>query len=158
MRIAGENERIDAERGIFLDPRGDGRRIADQRRAGAAANEPDAGPQVWADLKFVAPAAVQRRHSFLADGIHAGENRLRLGDRVVVEIADQVVRGLPRFLIGFAHDDMEPDAETQRAADPRRGIAYARDLFGDRVRRLAPGEIFVDGFDARGDAVGGSGG
>ena len=46
MRIAGEDEAIDAERHVFLHPLGDLVRIADQGRAGAAAHQADAGPEV----------------------------------------------------------------------------------------------------------------
>src|SRR5262249_54039632 len=60
MRVAGEDERVDAELHIFLDALGDRIRIADQRRARSATDEADTGPQVWTDLEVLAAAAVQR--------------------------------------------------------------------------------------------------
>ena len=51
--------------------------VADQRRAGAAAHQTDAGPQVRGDLELVARAAMQLRHALLADGVHPGKVLLR---------------------------------------------------------------------------------
>ena len=89
VRVAGEDEGIDAERHVFLHARGDRLGIADQRGSGAAAHQADARPEVRAHLELVAPPAMQRRHAALADGIHALEDALRRGDRRVVEMADE---------------------------------------------------------------------
>ena len=85
--------------------------VADQRRAGAAAHQADAGPEVGADLELVAPAAVQRGHALLADRVHAREDALRRGDRRVVEMADQPVGRRPGLRRGLADDDVQADAE-----------------------------------------------
>ncbi len=53
MRIAGENEGVDAQIGIFLHARRDRRAVAHQCGAGAAAHRADAGPQVRADLRVI---------------------------------------------------------------------------------------------------------
>ena len=98
---------------------GHGLRIADQRRAGAAAHQADAGPEVGADLQLVAAAAVQPAHALLADRIHAGEHGLRLGDARVVDMGDQPVGGGPGLGRGLAHDHVQADAEAQLA--PARG-------------------------------------
>ena len=44
MRVTREDEGIDAEPPVFVDALGDRGGIADQRRAGAAAHQADAGP------------------------------------------------------------------------------------------------------------------
>ncbi len=70
MRVAGADDRIDADRLVFADALGDLVRRADQRGAGAAAHQPDAGPQVGRDEQPVAAAAMQLGHAALADRIH----------------------------------------------------------------------------------------
>src|SRR6185312_1002733 len=75
MRIAGQDESIDADILIFLDPRRHRFGITHQSGAGPAAYETNAGPQVRADLELVAPAAMQLRHALLTDRIHAREDR-----------------------------------------------------------------------------------
>ena len=87
MRIAGQDEAIDAERHILLHALGDLVRIADQRRAGAAAHQSDAGPEVRADLELVAPPAMQARHALLADRVEARKGLLGRRDGLVVELA-----------------------------------------------------------------------
>src|SRR6185436_14649037 len=69
MRVARKDECIDAERLVLGDERSDRRWVADQCRAGAATDQPDAGPQVRADLEPIAPAAMQRCHALLTDRI-----------------------------------------------------------------------------------------
>jgi hypothetical protein len=54
---------------------------------------------------------VERRHAPLADRVHAGEDRLRLGDGIVVDVLDQFIGGVPGLLGRLADDDVEPDAE-----------------------------------------------
>src|SRR6202046_1254381 len=53
MRITREDEAIDAERHIFLHSFRDLVGVADERRPGAAAHEPDAGPKIGRDLQLV---------------------------------------------------------------------------------------------------------
>src|SRR5436190_2073804 len=72
MRIARQDEGVDAELPVLCQPGGHDLRVADQRCAGPAANESDPGPQVRADLELVAPATVQLDHASLADRIHPG--------------------------------------------------------------------------------------
>ena len=55
MRVAGEDEGVDADAPILVHPLGDGRRVADQRRPCPAPHQPDARPEVRADLEPVAP-------------------------------------------------------------------------------------------------------
>ena len=47
---------------------------------------------------------------------------------------------------------MQPDAEGKLAPAPRGNRLHAVDLLGDLRRRLAPGQIFVDGIDGDIDA------
>ena len=74
---------------------GDGRAIAYQRRAGPAAHQTDARPQVRANLQPIATSVVQRRHPLLADRIGTRQRRLRFGDGLVVEMGNQPIGGLP---------------------------------------------------------------
>src|ERR1700735_1170100 len=52
VRVTGQDELLDAQRRILLDQVGDLLVAADQRGAGAAADEADAGPQVRVDLEL----------------------------------------------------------------------------------------------------------
>ena len=52
---------------------------------------------------------------------------------------------LPSLRVGFAHDDMQADAEAQLPSSFRGKRGDRGDLLGDLRRRLAPGQIFVDG-------------
>src|SRR4051812_23308092 len=81
MRVAGEDERLDAKLGIFLHALRDRIRVAHQRRSGAAAHQPDSGPEIWADLQAVTTALVERGHAPLAVSLRVGELLMRLGDR-----------------------------------------------------------------------------
>jgi hypothetical protein len=81
-----------------------------------------------------------------------GECLLRIGDDVVGDMADQFVGGLPCGLVGLAHDDMQADAEGELAAALLGSGLDACDLLGDLRRRLAPGQVFVDGVDRDIDA------
>ena len=60
MRVAGQDEGVDADRPVLLHPRRHLLGRADQRRPGAAAHQADAGPQIGADHELVAPAAMER--------------------------------------------------------------------------------------------------
>ena len=47
--------------------------------------------------------------------------------------------------LGLAHDDVQADAEAERAPVLARAAAFTvRDLLGDLRRRLAPGQVLVD--------------
>ena len=67
MGEAREDQLVAAERPVLVDPLGDLLVAPDERGAGVAAHEPDAGPQVRRHLEPVAAPAVQRQHALLAD-------------------------------------------------------------------------------------------
>src|SRR5687767_13811727 len=116
MRIARENERIDADVHVLLDPSRNSLGIADQRRARASAHETDARPEVRTDLELVAAAAVKRDHPLLAHRIHARENLLSRFERIVCDVGDQLVGCFPRRFAALAHDYVQPDTEAELAA------------------------------------------
>ena len=147
VRIARHDERIDADILIFPDPCGDGFGITDQRRSRTAANQTDASPQIWGDLKLVTPAAMQLHHPPLPDRVHPRKDFLCRVDRLVGDVLDQVIGGPPGFVRGLAHDDVEADTEAQPAAALCCRGLDAIDLFGDLRRRLTPCQILVDGVD-----------
>src|SRR5436190_1181754 len=94
---------------------------------------------------------MQLRHSLLADRIHPRKDLLSLFDGFVSDVLDQFVRRLPGFRAGFTHDDMQADAERELASAPGGYGLDAANLVSDLCRRLAPGEIFVDGVDGNVD-------
>ena len=65
---------------------------------------------------------------------------------------DQLVGGAPGLRIGLANDHMQADAEGELAAARSCDRPHPLDLLGNLRRRLAPGEIFVDGVDGDVDA------
>lgn len=87
---------------------------------------------------------MQPAHARLPDRVHARENLLRLGDRPVVETADQPVCVRPGLVIGFADDHAQPDAEAHLAAGLPCKLAHVVELGRDIGRRLALGQRFVD--------------
>ena len=133
VRIAGENEGVEPELRVFLDARRDRLRIADQRGAGAAAHQADAGPQVGADLQVGAACASAARHAAppCAAGPSESIRAKAACARTTVSsssMADQVVGGLPGSVVGLAHDHMQPDAEAHLAAVARRALAHVGDF------------------------------
>ena len=144
MRIARHHESLDAQRLIFPHPRDHGVGIADQRGAGAAAHQTDAGPQARRDLELVAVAAVQRGHAALPDRVHLGVIRLRPGDILVRQARNQPLGLGPGLCLGLAHDGVQADAKADRAAVLGSPCPHIGDLFGDRRRRLAPCQIGID--------------
>jgi hypothetical protein len=152
MRIARHDEGIDADALILLDPRRHGLGIADQRRSGAAADETHAGPEIRADLEPVSQAAMQLCHALLPNRIHARKDFLRRGDGLIGEMADQIIRGLPGFRVGLAHDYMQTDTEREFSPTLVGGSLDACDLLGNLRRRLAPGQICVGRIDGDVDA------
>ena len=86
---------------------------------------------------------MQGRHALLAHGIHLAERRLRLGDDVVVQVADQFIGRAPGRLVRFAHDHVQSDAKPDRAAFFCRARADVGNLFRDGGRRLAPRQVDV---------------
>ena len=137
---------------VLLDPVGDLGVAADQRRTGAAAHQPDARPQVRVDLQVVAAAAVQREHPPLPLGLAARQPRLDLLDGPPGRCRRAAAAPRPTPVrAGVAGDDVQPDAEADRAAllggelaDPgrssRRRRRAARPRSGRRRRaRRRPG-------------------
>ena len=131
---------------IFPDPRRDRRRIADQRGAGAAAHQTDAGPEIGADLELVAAAAMQLRHALLADRIHPREDLLRRGDGFV---GDMLISSSAAFQASSSVSrTITCRRMPKRSLRPRLAASRARRGRSSRAtsrRRLAPGQIFVDG-------------
>src|SRR5580658_8786996 len=82
----------------------------------SSANEPDARPQIRADLEVFAPPAMELLHPALPDRVHAREGLLRDSDRIVADVLDQFIRRCPRRRIGFTHYYMQPHSEPERAA------------------------------------------
>ena len=85
---------------VLLEPVGHLLVAADQRRAGTAADQADAGPQVGGDLEVVRvgerrAAAVQRAHPLLPDRLAGGERRLGLSIVARVEAVEQPLGLLP---------------------------------------------------------------
>ena len=119
--------------------------VADQRRAGAAAHQADAGPQVGADLELVAAGRRAARHAALADRIHRAQSLPAPRRWSRRRRADQLVGGAPGLVLGLAHDHVQADAEATacgRACAAR--CAHVGDLLRDLRRRLAPGQVGVD--------------
>ena len=98
---------------------------------------------------------MQRDHAGLTDGIGVfQEDLLGCGDGLVVEMRDQAVGGFPRFIIRFANDEVQTNAEGYLVvtAFGLGRFANSGDLFADLCRRLTPGQIFVDETDGKIDA------
>src|ERR1700722_17848330 len=89
------------------------------------------------------PPAVQARHALLTDRLEPRESFLRGGDRVVIQLGDQGIRRAPRLLRGFAHDNMETDAERKGPAILLGHGLRGGDLLRNVFRRLAPCEVDV---------------
>src|SRR5262249_18865702 len=66
------------------------------------------------------------------------------GDLLWAELGQHPVGLGPRFRGGVPADRVQPDAEAQFATCLIRQFAHPGDLRGDRVGRLAPGEVDVD--------------
>ncbi|MDT4848169.1 hypothetical protein FQZ97_822540 [compost metagenome] len=143
MRVAGEDEALDAEVGVFLDARRHLLRIAHQGGAGAAAYQAHAGPEVGGDFQVVATSTVQRGHAPLAFGVEAGEGLLGGGDGLIRDVLDQLAGRAPGLVGGFPDDHVQADAELDGAAMARGAFAYVGDLLCHGLRWLAPGQVDV---------------
>ena len=113
--------------------------IADQGRAGAAAHEPDAGPEIGADLEPVAAAAdaaaiircwptESKRAKACCAAAIAASSTWRMRSSAAPQAAS----------VRLAHDDVQADAEAQRAALRRRRLARCGDLLGDIAPAARP--------------------
>jgi hypothetical protein len=115
-RPAGQDELLDAEGGVLVDPGGDLGIAADERGAGAFADQTDPGPEVRRDGQGVhgvrtatrVDAAVQVRHGPLADRVHPGEPALGRADSLRIHAGEQPGGVLPCLLSGFPGDHVQP--------------------------------------------------
>src|SRR5829696_5925025 len=146
MRVAAEDEGIDAQLFVFPHPFRDRVRVTNQRRACSTTDQSHAGPEVRADLQVLPRSVVKRFHARLAMRVHPGEDLLRAGDRRLIDAADERLRLSPGFLLGFPHDDVESDAETHLTTFGFGQTTDRSDPFGNLIRRLAPGQIEIDLF------------
>jgi hypothetical protein len=104
--IAGQNEGFNTQVGILLHSFRNSGWVANQRCAGASAHQAHACPEIRAYFQFFAAAAMQLRHAALSFGVEPCECLLRSGDRVVVNVANQIIGRGPRFLLRFAHNNV----------------------------------------------------
>ena len=143
VRVAGEDELGDAEAGVLLDPVGDLGVAADQRRAGAAADQARRRPRGSARRSG---RAGRRRRAARASAAgpptRSGEARLDLADRLVVDPLEQP--------LGRAHASSAVSLVITCSRMPKRGVrpaaaasASIQRLLGHRGRRLAPGQVDV---------------
>ena len=123
MGIAGHDKGLDSGFGIVMDGFRDIVRRSDQRRAGAAAHQPDPGPQIGAHHQPVAAPSMQRLHPPLPGGIARALRLLHERDGVIVDATDQAVGFGPGGLFGFAHDHVQTDAKAHAAPFARGGFA-----------------------------------
>ena len=148
VRVAGEDELVEAEVVVLGDAVGDLVVAADQRGAGAAADQADAGPHVRVDLErrsSLGSAAVQRGHAPLAHRL--GRRRSRRCAAAIAAgsmPASRVGRDRPRLVGGRSGDHVEADAEPQRPAVAGGQAPHPLDPLGHHGRRLAPREVHVD--------------
>lgn len=71
-------------------------------------------------------------HALLADRVGLVDKALlRLADRIVVEMTDQPLGCLPRLIIGFAHNEVQTNAEAHLAAAFVSGLAHLGNLLGN---------------------------
>src|SRR5580698_8883858 len=140
MRIPGENKGFNSEVGILLHSYRYDRWIANQRGSSASSHQAHTRPEIGANFKFFAAAAMQLRHAALAFRVEARECFLRSGDGVVVDVANQIVGCGPGFLLGLANDDMQANAESDGAALFLGQTSNSRNFFFNGLRRLSPGE------------------
>ena len=87
---------------------------------------------------------MQRGHPVLTDRIRSGECGLCFGDRIVIQVSNQAIGRTPGLFIGFTHNDVQADAETDFTPASRRFGAYLFNFLFYLRRRFAPGEIEID--------------
>src|SRR5690349_1865451 len=121
MRLAREDEVVEADRMIFLDQRGDLLMAAHDRRSRAATHQAVACPKMRRDLEIAHArrgerrdvAAMQRVHSPLPGRLRASEDSLGLGDAFRRELFKQPLSFPPGLGLRVAADDMKAYAETK---------------------------------------------
>ena len=145
VRIAGEDELVDAELVVLGDPVGDLLVAADQRGAGAAADEPDARPTGWArprarrcGRRAARPSAAGPRTARRAG------SPARAAICVGIEPVEQPLRPVAQASCGVSRA-ITCRRMPKRSSRPRRRRARATrvELLGDRLGRLAPGQVHV---------------
>ena len=145
MRVAGEDELVDAELVVLLDPVGDLLVAADQRGAGAAADQADAGPEVGVDL-----AGRPRLPPWRASIRRWPSDSLRR--RPCLHPRDRRPASMPASSRSASAQASSAVSRVivcsrmpKRSSRPSLGgeLADPRDLLGDGVGRLAPGEVDV---------------
>jgi len=137
MRIAREDESLDAEICIFPQPIGYDFGSADECGARAAGHEGNSRPKVGRDLQITKlPAAMKGIHSSLAFGLSATKHSLGSGDCVSVEISYEIVGGRPGLGVGFAHDNVQANSKVDSPAPRLRPSAKRRQLRGNVGQRL----------------------
>ena len=99
VRVAGEDERVDARVHVLADARGNVLAGADEREADAEARAADAGPEVRAQ-----PLALLAQHALalLALGVGAAHVLLHHAFEVVGHVGDHRLGGRARLLFGLA--------------------------------------------------------
>ncbi|EGJ79002.1 putative alkanesulfonate monooxygenase [Streptomyces sp. Tu6071] len=143
VRVAGEDELVDAHRVVLLDEPGHLLVRADHRGARAAPHEPDARPQVRVDLQRVAPPAVEREHPPLPLRLAAAQPPLDVLDELLVDPVEQPRRLGPRVLRAVPRERVQPDTEAHLAPFPGRQLPHRADLLRDGGGRLAPRQVHV---------------
>ncbi len=146
MRIARRDDRLDTERLVLTKPLGNGLGIADERGSRTCAHEANARPKVGGNDEPVSlAAAVQRTHPLLSDRVGIDREPLLRGfDRIVGQVADQLVCRPPGLGLGLPNDEVDAQSEPELAAARLGAFAHDLDLLGDLGRRLAPGQVRID--------------
>src|ERR1700685_1321173 len=91
VRITGQNEGFNSKVGVLSHSFRNRGWISNQRRAGASAYKDHAPPEIGGYFLSLANAPMQSRHTALSFGVEPCESFLRSGDRVVVDIANQII-------------------------------------------------------------------
>jgi hypothetical protein len=107
VRVSREDERVDSQVRIGKQSRSHRVGIAYQCGSRSTTNQADAGPQVWADFQPIASSAVERRHPPLTFRLELSERVLCGRDGGIVQMRDEVVRGIPGLNLGVADDDVD---------------------------------------------------
>ena len=87
---------------------------------------------------------MQLRHAPLAFRIKPRERFLRSRDRLVVDVANQIIRRCPGFLLRLADYDVQPNAEPDRSTLFFSHAPHRLDLLFNLFWRLSPREVDVD--------------
>src|SRR3954470_8749191 len=104
MRVAGQNERRDAERLIGAQLGDDLFGITDDRESDTSARETNTGPEIFFDDE----RSSRRKSDLPALPLRVGATRGvdERGANGGIDATDQPVRGGPRFRLRLAHDDV----------------------------------------------------